>query len=89
MKIVLSMRIVSNGQTKATISREIQSSMIPFPGLIIEDDHESEIKGVVFNVEEDYYFVTLSPDNLESKTEVDSVKEMYKERGWTIVGEGN
>ena len=87
MKTILSMRIVSNGQTKATIRREIQSSMIPFPGLTIEDDHESEIKGVLFNVEGDYYLVTLSPENLESETEVDSVKEMYKERGWAIVGE--
>ncbi len=87
MKTVLNMRIRTNSQTKATIRREIQSSMIPFPGLIIEDGHESEIKNVVFNVEGDYYFVTLSPDNLESEAEVDSVKIMYKERGWTIVGE--
>jgi hypothetical protein len=67
--------------------KEIHSSMVPFPGLIIEDDHESAIQGVSFSLDDDSYYVTLSSDCLDTEREVDSTKEMYRERGWTIVGE--
>ena len=86
MKVVLNMRIAFDGQTKPTMRRGIQSSMIPFPGLTTEDDRQSETKPVVFNVEDDNCPVTLSADNLESETEADSVEQMYKERGWITVG---
>ena len=79
------MRVDANGQNKATLHKEIQSSMIPFPGLTIEDVNELEIKEVVYNIEGDHYFVTLSPIVFDSEDHVDSGIEMYKEYGWKIV----
>lgn len=78
------------GQTKATAQKEIESSMVPFPGLRIEDsawDVESEVKGVLYSVHNDSYHVTLSADNIEAESVVESTKESYKGHGWTILGE--
>jgi hypothetical protein len=90
MKTILSIRLVYQGQTKAMARKEIESSMVPFPGLIIEDtawDVGSEVKGVSYIVDDDSYYVTLSTDNLEAESVVESTKESYKGHGWTIVGE--
>lgn len=90
MKIILSIRLVYNGQTKAMAQKAIESSMIPFPGLKIEDsawDVESEVKGVLYSVHNDSYNVTLSTDNLEAESVLESTKESYKGHGWTILGE--
>jgi hypothetical protein len=86
MKTVLNMRLVVDGVTKATMKREIESSMIPFPGLVIEHEHESEVKNVLYNIKGDYYYVTLDPHRLEGEGEVESTRELYKELGWTILG---
>ena len=88
MKTVLSMRLILQDQTKATIRRELNSEMIPFLGLKIEHDHESMIQSVCYNVDEDYYYVTLSPEeHFETQKELETQIEGYKEYGWTVVGE--
>jgi len=90
MKTILSIRLVYQGQTKALARKEIESSMIPFPGLAIEDaawDVELEVKDVSYSVDDDSYYVTLSPDNLEAESVVEPTKESYKGHGWSIVGE--
>jgi hypothetical protein len=61
--------------------------MVPFPGLIVEHDHESEVKSVMYNIEGDYYYVTLDPYRIEHEGEVESIRDLYKELGWTIMGE--
>jgi len=82
------MRLICQGQTKATIRRELDSDMVPFLGLKIEHDHESEIQSVCYNIEENYYYVTLSPeDHFETQEELDMQIQCYKEYGWTVLGE--
>ena len=88
MKTIIDMRLVCQGQSKAIIRREIDSDMVPFPGLTIEHDHASEIQNVCYNLETDSYYVVLKPeDHFESKEELETQIEGYKEYGWTVLGE--
>ena len=94
MKIIMSIAVihdrVQQGNLLGAMRKEFDSSVIPIPGMEVEDpvwESPTKINNVTVSFEDDYYYVSLEPLRIKDAKEYDQIKEMYKGHDWKIYGE--
>lgn len=88
MKICISQQIIPKDiNCFKHISKEFESNVIPHVGdkisdSFFKDPHEYDVVECIINYQEDECYVSLSPLNVETESQVNYQVEIAKAHGW-------